>query len=75
MKFNSARELHSGTLKKSFCEFPLLHNRMFFGAQALYNYVSFPDRGSSLQLSNGTSTGIILNGDILTFMGLLGFNF
>jgi opacity protein-like surface antigen len=56
-------------------EFPIMHNHMFFGAQGLYNYVSFPDRGSPVQFSNGTNTGITLQGDILTFMGLLGFNF
>src|SRR5207248_2352145 len=41
-------------------EIPMLKNRAFFGAQALYNYVSWPDRGSAIVI-NGAPTNIFIN--------------
>jgi hypothetical protein len=56
-------------------EIPIMKSRMFIGAQGLYNYISFGDRGSQLQLSTGQTTGITLNGDAITALGIIGFNF
>ena len=55
-------------------EFPLMKNKMFIGAEALYNYVLFPDKGTPLQTSSG-ATNIIQNGDIIQGLGFIGFNF
>lgn len=55
-------------------EFPFSKNSMFFGAQALYNYISFPDRGIPITVA-GVSTGINPTGDAITILGLAGLNF
>lgn len=59
-------------------EFPLMNNRVFLGAQALYHYVSFPDEGRVISFQEGattTNTGISPTGDIFTVSGLIGINF
>lgn len=55
-------------------EIPFMNNKMYFGAQATYNYVSFPDRGAPIIINN-ENTNIYPNGDAINFMGLLGINF
>lgn len=55
-------------------EIPLMRNKWFIGAQAMYNYIAFPDEGAPMVIG-GTSTGINPSGDGLAFLGVLGFNF
>ena len=55
-------------------EIPIMHNKSFFGVQATYNYIGFPDRGSPIVI-NGQSTNITPNGDAITGVGIIGINF
>jgi hypothetical protein len=55
-------------------EIPLLRNKAFFGLEAVYQYVNFPDAGNEI-LINGVSTGIFPNGQIFRAGGVLGINF
>ncbi|MBX9769386.1 MAG: hypothetical protein K2X47_19070 [Bdellovibrionales bacterium] len=63
-------------------EIPLLKGKMFIGAEAVYQYVNFPDENIELSLppsNNPTGTpvptGIFPRGDIVRFSGILGINF
>jgi hypothetical protein len=58
------------------CEFPLMRNKMFWGVQAMYQLLNFPDANSELQTSvPGEKTGITPHGDSYTVLGTLGINF
>ncbi len=56
-------------------ELPMMHNKMFFGAQAMFQYVNFPDQGTTYLDDVGRPTGVQPNGNSWTFMGILGVNF
>lgn len=57
-------------------EIPMLRNKMYFGAQAMYQLVNFRDENSQIKLDRGAiETGKYANGDIITIMGILGVNF
>ena len=56
-------------------ELPMLQNKMFFGAQAMYQLVSFKDENTELVFDNQERTGIYPTGDSYTLLGILGVNF
>jgi hypothetical protein len=56
-------------------ELPMMQNRMYFGAQALYQVVNFPGESSQVLVSNTRPTGKHLRGDPLTVFAILGINF
>lgn len=57
-------------------ELPMMRNKMYFGAQAMYQLVNFPDENSEIKFNGGAiSTGKYPNGDIITVMAILGINF
>lgn len=55
-------------------EIPMMKNKMFFGFQLMYQYVSFPDEQEELIINN-TGSGIRPSGDSYTIFGLMGINF
>jgi hypothetical protein len=55
-------------------EIPMLRNKMYFGGQAMFQYVNFPDSNQYLQGPLGY-TGLKQNGDAYTISGLIGVNF
>lgn len=52
-------------------EFPIMRNKMYFGAQALYQSVSFKDEGKELV----TGYGQYPSGDFIILSAILGVNF
>lgn len=56
-------------------EWPLMRNKMFFGAQAAYQLVTFKDEHSEIILGGSQQTGLYPTGDVITFLGILGVNF
>jgi hypothetical protein len=56
-------------------ELPMMRNKMFFGAQALYQMVNFQDEHSEIVFDNGQKTGKYPNGDSYTLLGIIGVNF
>lgn len=56
-------------------EIPLMRNKMYFGAQVMYQLVNFPDEGREMQDSNDKLTGVTPRGDTWNFLGVLGTNF
>lgn len=57
-------------------EWPLMHNKMFWGVQAMYQMVTFPGANSPLQTAvPGEITGITPHGSTYTVLGTLGINF
>lgn len=55
-------------------EFPINRNKMFFGVQGTYNYVSFVDESSPI-IVNGAPQGVTPRGDIYMLLGQFGVNF
>lgn len=55
-------------------EIPIMRNKAFFGVQAAYNYVGFPDEGAPIVIQ-GQATRTTPNGDAVTAVGILGVNF
>jgi hypothetical protein len=57
-------------------ELPMMQNKMFFGAQALYQMVNFRDENTEIRFNNSsTGTGKYPNGDIYTVLAIIGVNF
>ncbi len=56
-------------------ELPMLNNRMFFGAQGMYQLVNFRDENSEIVFDNNDRTGKYPVGDTYTVLGILGVNF
>jgi hypothetical protein len=57
-------------------EIPMLRNKMHFGAQVMYQMVTFPDENTEIVVENGTeSTGIYPRGDLIHVSLVLGINF
>jgi hypothetical protein len=57
-------------------EIPMMNNKSYFGIQAMYQLVSFDDEGSEVKLQEDTiETGKYLNGDLISIVAILGFNF
>ncbi|MEK6556188.1 MAG: outer membrane beta-barrel protein, partial [Bdellovibrionota bacterium] len=55
-------------------EFPIMRNKMYIGAQGLYQFVNFKDENTNLEV-NGTATGKYPSGDMFLLTGVLGVNF
>lgn len=56
-------------------EIPIMRNKMYLGAQGMFQYLSFPDSGNAILQSNGNSTGIKPTGNSYTLTAILGVNF
>lgn len=56
-------------------ELPMMNNKMFFGAQGMYQMVNFQDENTEIVFDNGDKTGKYPNGDSYTVLGILGVNF
>lgn len=57
-------------------EIPLMRNKMYFGLQGGYTFVTFPDESSEIRLGpSRTRTGVYPAGDILMINTVLGVNF
>ncbi len=56
-------------------ELPMMRNKMFFGAQGMYQIVSFQDENTEVVFTNNDRTGKFPNGDTFTVLGILGVNF
>lgn len=56
-------------------EIPMLRNKMYFGAQVMYQLINFPDEGQVIYDTNDKSTGVTPNGDSWNFLGVVGINF
>lgn len=60
-------------------EFPMMKNKIHLGLEAMYQYVNFSGEGNKLVIENSgggiTTTNTTLNGDMIRFQAILGFNF
>jgi hypothetical protein len=56
-------------------ELPMMRNKMFFGAQGMYQMINFQDKNTEIVFANGEHTGQYPNGDSYTLLGILGVNF
>lgn len=56
-------------------EFPIMRNRMYFGAQAMYQLANFPDEGREMIDEDDRRTGVYPRGDTWNVIGILGTNF
>lgn len=56
-------------------EFPILRNKLFIGAQAMFQYVMFTDESKVMVDRDDISTGVLRDGDSFTLLGVLGVNF
>ena len=56
-------------------ELPMMRNKMFFGAQAMYQLINFQDKNTQIVFADGAQTGLYPNGDSYTLLGILGVNF
>ena len=56
-------------------ELPMMHNKMFFGAQGKYQLVNFRNENSEIILTGNQRTGKYPNGDTFSLIGILGVNF
>jgi hypothetical protein len=56
-------------------ELPLMRNKMYFGAQAMYQMVNFSNENSEVIFFGNDHTGKYPNGDSYTLLGILGVNF
>lgn len=56
-------------------ELPLMRNMWFYGAQVMYQLVSFPGESTELTTTNGVRTGIYPKGDSYMITGIIGVNF
>lgn len=56
-------------------EIPMMRNKLFFGAQGIYQYVMFTNENQVMTDKNSTPTGIAAAGDSFMVLGILGVNF
>ena len=70
----TARDGTMGFLAAFGVEIPMMRNKMYFGAEAGYEYVNFPDENNQIVVDS-TATGVYPRGDVVRFMGLIGLNF
>lgn len=56
-------------------EIPMMRNKMFFGAQFLFQPTNFSDEGSVIYDQNDHSTGVSPRGDTWNALGVIGVNF
>jgi hypothetical protein len=56
-------------------EIPMMRNKMYFGFEALYEYVSFSDAANTIKDANDQDTGVTQQGNTFLALGILGINF
>lgn len=56
-------------------ELPMMRNKMFFGAQLMYQLVTFKNENTEIRFADQQSTGVYPTGDTYTLFGILGVNF
>lgn len=56
-------------------EIPAMRNKLFFGAQAMFQYVMFSNESNIIVDTDEIPTGVTPNGDSFTLLGVLGVNF
>ncbi len=57
-------------------ELPMMRNKMYFGAQGMYQMVNFANENTQIVFNQGGEpTGKYPNGDTWTVLGILGINF
>lgn len=56
-------------------EFPMMKNKMYFGAQAMYQLINFPDKNTEILFDGKAPTHTYPNGDSYTLLGIIGVNF
>ena len=56
-------------------ELPMMRNKMYFGAQAMYQMINFSNENSEVVFDDRERTGKYPNGDSFTILGILGVNF
>lgn len=56
-------------------ELPMMRNKMFFGAQGLYQLVTFRDENTEVIVNDVEPTGLFPTGDIFMALLILGVNF
>lgn len=73
----SARENVMGADVGAGVEIPLMRRKAFLGVQATYHYINFADETKEF-LFNGTTNELLehkLNGDLIDFLVIIGYNF
>ena len=56
-------------------EIPMLRNKMYFGAQAVYNYINLPNQGAFITDGSNVNTPYKMSGGAYTGSFVLGANF
>lgn len=56
-------------------EIPMMRNKMYFGFQGLYQFISFADESRVVLDEDENATGAVLRGDAFLLQGVLGINF
>ncbi|MBY0386493.1 porin family protein [bacterium] len=56
-------------------EVPIARNKMYLGGQIMYHYVKFSDENVMVTDQNQNPTGVVLTGDYMTGLFVLGINF
>ncbi len=56
-------------------EIPIMRNKMYLGAQGMFQYMSFPNSAEDILQSNKVSTGVKPAGNSYTITAILGVNF
>ena len=56
-------------------ELPMLRNKMYFGAQGMYQLINFRNENSEVVFADEARTGRFPNGDSYTVLGIIGVNF
>lgn len=70
-----SREMTNGFDLGAGIELPMMHNKMFFGAQGMYQVINFKNENSEIVFENHNHTGVYPTGDSYTILGILGVNF
>lgn len=69
-----ARDSAIGVTGGGGIEIPLMRNKMYFGAEAVYQYINFADKNSPIVVGT-TVLNTYPRGDVIRFSGILGVNF
>lgn len=56
-------------------ELPMMRNKMYFGAQGMYQLINFSNENTQIRFEGFEPTGKYPNGDSFTVLGILGVNF
>ena len=56
-------------------EIPMMRNKMYFGAQGMYQLINFPDENSYIKETDEVTNTVRPEGDTFNILGILGVNF